>query len=106
MPPVWFRSAKMRPNSEVISCAISVWIAATVFSLLRERILNWPLTTDLSADFHQFFAQFLETAKLRDLLLRFTHCRVTGQRLGYRFAVEFISDAQVRTWPGSFGMRK
>src|SRR5665213_2984343 len=68
-----------------------------------ERILDGPLTADLPADFHQFLAELLQTAKLRNLLPGSKHGRITGQGFGYRLAVEFTGDAQVRTVAGFIG---
>jgi hypothetical protein len=55
------------------SRAISPWIAAGVFFLRRERILNRSGSADLLVDFEQVTAQLPEKVKRFHFVLRLAH---------------------------------
>jgi hypothetical protein len=64
MPPVSFRSAKMRPSRLVTSRAISAWIAWDVFFSCGPSVSSTGRARQIfSFYFEQFPAQFLETMK-------------------------------------------
>jgi hypothetical protein len=69
------RSAKIRLSSVLTSRAISAWIAAAVFFLWRQRVLDRAQRADLFADFDDLPAQFLKSMKLGHLLLRLAQRR-------------------------------
>jgi hypothetical protein len=89
----------MRPSSVVTSRATSAWIAAAVFFLWRQRVLDRAQRADLFADFDELSAQFLESMKLGHFLLRLAQRRrgIEGFRNG--LACHPPRQAEIGTMP-------
>src|SRR3984957_17517812 len=105
MPPVCFRSAKMRPNSVVTSRVISVWIASAFFFLRCQCILDRPRRADLFADLNDLCTEFLKPMKFRHLHLCLAQRRRRRKCLGDRFAFHPACQAEVGAMATGTGFR-
>lgn len=103
MLPVCFRSAKMRPNKPLISRAISAWMAAEIFFLWAERVLDGAGAADVFIDLDERALQLLIAAKGLDLALDFALFGRGGETLGDGLAVHLVSQPRMCAVSGIAG---
>ena len=94
---------KMTTSSWLTSLATSCWIAAAVFFLWAQGLLDRARLADLGVDLHEFPAQLLELAELSDLVFRFANGGGGGERLGDRLAFQLVGQAEIGTVAGVVG---
>jgi hypothetical protein len=103
MPPVCFRSAKIRPDSVVTSRAISVRIASAVFFLRGKRILRRPSAADQSIDLNELTDELLEATEFGNLSFGFFLSGGTRKRFGNGPALHFVGQPRIRAVRGLTG---